>query len=107
VGIAALAELSICRLPQLTILIGSCSNHFVNTELKDLAASIETYNFQYYNWLVWMVITAYLYQLENHLRANKMSPITDRLESYQPSEVEDMSHPGVDNLGREFLDETA
>jgi hypothetical protein len=68
IGVAALAELTVCRLPTAVLLVGgSCSNHFLTANFGDLVSSMETYDFRYYNWIVWFVCMAYCYQLESGL----------------------------------------
>jgi hypothetical protein len=83
IGIAALAELTVCRLPAAVTLIGgSCSNHFVNSDLGDLISSMETYNFRYYNWIVWFVCMAYCYHLEAVLRQRSLPHVLDNYSEY-------------------------
>jgi hypothetical protein len=69
VGGSFLAENSICQWPQVTALVGgSCSNHFINSSPQEWLSSMETYNFRWYNWLVWWAIAAVCYQQEKSLR---------------------------------------
>jgi hypothetical protein len=83
IGIAALAELTICRLPAAVSLVGgSCSNHFVNSDLGDLISSMETYNFRYYTWIVWFVCMAYSYHLEAMLRQRSQPQMLDDYSEY-------------------------
>jgi hypothetical protein len=83
VGIAALAELTICRLPvAISLLGGSCSNHFVNSDLGDLVSSMETYNFRYYTWIVWFVCMAYCYHLEAFLHQHNQPQVLDNYSEY-------------------------
>jgi hypothetical protein len=92
VGIAALAEASICQVPQAAALVGgSCSNHFLHKDWDDVFSSMETYNFRYYNWLVWLPIAACLYRWETVLRERSLGKIKQSIQNYQdlPMEVED------------------
>jgi hypothetical protein len=109
IGVAALAELSVCRVPQLSMLVGGCSNHFIQTGFKNIAASIDTYNFRYYTWALWLVITAYLYQLETHWREHGLSRFQITRKSSRGREVVEMNIPinAEDTINQEFFDETA
>jgi hypothetical protein len=83
IGIAALAELTICRLPTAVVLVGgSCSNHFINADLGDLVSSMETYNFRYYTWIVWFISMAYCYQIEAAVHRRKMPQTQDNYSEY-------------------------
>jgi hypothetical protein len=86
--IAALAESTICRLPTATILVGgSCSNHFLSTDATDIISSMETYNFRYYTWFLWLMLMAYCYQAEAYFRERTL-PIIDAFDTYQQEEEE-------------------
>jgi hypothetical protein len=101
-GIAALTELSLCQIPPLT---SFCSSRFVNTELTDIAANLDTYNFQFYNWIVWTIVTAYLYQLEHYLRVRQLSK---NINGHQSEVLDEMNNSVIDSgFGQEFVDETA
>jgi hypothetical protein len=103
IGVAALAELSICQVPQAVAVVGgSCSNHFISKDIADIFASMETYNFRYYNWLVWMVITAFLYKFETRLRERYLPQIHSSIRQYQEMEVEPA--PELDSRSIEMLD---
>jgi hypothetical protein len=87
-AIAAAAEVSICRLPTATILVGgSCSNHFLTTDISDLLGSMETYNFRYYTWFLWLMLIAYCYQVEAFVWEKTLPPI-DAFETYQQEDEE-------------------
>jgi hypothetical protein len=109
IGVAAVAEASVCRVPQLSALVGGCSNHFIQTGWQNLVSSIDTYNFRYYTWVVWLVITAYLYQLENNLQERRFSRQKITRENRPTNEVIEMNIPinAEDTFSQEFLDETA
>jgi hypothetical protein len=109
VGVAALAEISVCRVPQLSMLVGGCSNHFVRSGWQDLVASIDTYNFRYYTWMLWLVITAYLYQLETNVREHGLPrfTFTKKQQSGDVVEMNIPTHSETSHINQEFFDETA
>jgi hypothetical protein len=104
VGVAALAEASICRVPQAAALVGgSCSNHFLGKDWEDIFSSMETYNFRYYNWLVWLAITAFLYRLETYVRERSLGKIKKSFQRYQDVPMEVAEAPELE-IGSERLE---
>jgi hypothetical protein len=100
--IAALAESTICRLPTATILVGgSCSNHFLNIDATGIISSMETYNFHYYTWLLWLMLMAYCYQAEAYFWERTL-PRIDAFDTYQQEEetgsTERFTHEDLPNL---------
>jgi hypothetical protein len=90
-AIAAAAEMTICRMPTATILVGgSCSNHFVTTDIADLISSMETYNFRYYTWFLWWMLIAYFYQAEAYLWERTLPKMEsfDAFDTYQQEDEE-------------------
>jgi hypothetical protein len=84
--IAALAESTICHLPTATILLGgTCNNHFLNADINDVISSMETYNFRYYTWFVWLMLMAYCYQAEAFLWERTL-PKMNAFDTYQQEE---------------------
>jgi hypothetical protein len=105
VGVAAVAEMSVCQVPQAVAIVGgSCSNHFINKDISEIFGSMETYNFRYYNWLVWIVITAFLYRFETRLRERYLSQLHQSVRKYQEPALEVEPAPELDNRGMELLD---
>jgi hypothetical protein len=110
VGVAALAEVSVCRVPQLSILVGGCSNHFVQTGWQDLVNSIDTYNFRYYTWMLWLIMAAYLYQIEAILREQVLPRLITRKKYPAATAIIEMNiptHSENSSINQEFFDETA
>lgn len=114
VAVAAVFELSVCQIPQVVAVVGGiCSNHFVNKDLSEVIASTETYNFNFYNWMVWIVITAFLYRFETRLRKRQRQlPQMQQLPQlasasaihYQDTSLEVESAPEIDHRGVLDLD---
>jgi hypothetical protein len=89
IGIAAISELTICRLPTAVILVGgSCSNHFVSSDIGDLISRMDTYDFRYYTWIVWFVVIAYMYQLEAHLH---LRSLPQKIDHYSAEDLDSAS----------------
>jgi hypothetical protein len=88
--LSAAAELTICHFPTATILVGgSCSNHFLNTDVADLLTSMETYNFRFYTWILWWMLIAYMYQLEAYLWEHSI-PKIEAFDTYQQEDEESL-----------------
>jgi hypothetical protein len=66
--ITTVFESSICQIVQFFSASNVCIGRFASTGIQNLAAGIDTYNFQLYTWVLWLTITAYLYQLESNLQ---------------------------------------
>ncbi len=62
VSVTTLLEMFSCQLFPALKLTDTCVNYLVQTDFQDWLLNIETYKFAYYHWLVWLVLTAYLYQ---------------------------------------------
>jgi hypothetical protein len=111
VAVSAVFELSVCQIPQVVAVVGArCNNHFMNKDLFDVIASMETYNFRYYNWMVWLVITAFLYRFESRLwkRQRQLSYFPQRPQltsaSQYPDTMEVESAPEIEHRGVLDLD---
>jgi hypothetical protein len=86
----------------------------MNKDLADVIASMETYNFRYYNWIVWLVITAFLYRFESRLwkRQRQLSYLpqrpqltsADSVNHYQDATLEVESAPELEHRGVLDLD---
>ncbi len=117
VGITTMLETALC---QVSILSDVCVSRFAPTGIQDLAVSIESYNFQFYTWALWLTITAYLYQLEGKLQDRYLPRLKDTLANFADNAPVEMSRPAnvkafngedtfncQDTLDQEYLDETA
>jgi hypothetical protein len=105
VGVAALAEMSVCQVPQAVVIVGgSCSNHFLNKDISEILGSMETYNFRYYNWLVWIVITAFLYRFETRLRERYLSQLHQSVRTCQEPVLDVEPAPELDHRAMDLLD---
>jgi hypothetical protein len=67
VGVTALVNIASCQFPQPVKIAETCVNYFAVNDWQSLVLSLETYNFSYYQWLIWLTITAYLYKSEEQL----------------------------------------
>ncbi len=122
VGINNMLETSLCQV--LSMWSDACNSRFAPTSIQDLAVSIDSYNFQFYTWVLWLTITAYLYHLENKLQDRYLPQLKNTLENYQDSEAVGMVSPintfngedtfscqdtfsGEDTINQEYLNETA
>ena len=87
VGVTTLLEIVSCQLLP-TAKFTACSNHFPFT-LQNWLLNYEAYDFNYYHWPVWLIITTFLYQWRGKIRPGT----TKRRKSVQKSLTSSPSHP--------------
>jgi hypothetical protein len=90
-----LLEIVSCQLLPAVKLTTTCSNYFPPTNLQNWLLNYETYDFGYYHWLVWLIITAFLCKWREKIRPGK----TKRRKLVRKSLTSSPSHlPLSDNL---------
>lgn len=62
--ITDLLKVASCHFLQVATVAETCVSYFAVSDWKSLVLSLETYNFSYYQWPIWLIISAYLYKLD-------------------------------------------